>query len=197
MPSTRLIITAPALQATQRSEAEIFGSVVWLWLHSKTHQQMPLHMLSGVLLPALKARQFILASALDGSQERPVAFIAWANLSAQAESRYLHNANVALRPEDWQSGDRMWITDWFTPFGHASEFRRVVCQLLDQSCFRALYHRGHERGMRVLSFRGDQVSKAQERQWWQERPMLALQSQVAPDTSSIIDTSVSAKDAAS
>jgi cytolysin-activating lysine-acyltransferase len=197
MPATSLIITAPALQATQRSEAEIFGSVVWLWLHSKTHQQMPLHLLSGVLLPVLKARQFILASALDGPQERPVAFMAWANLSAEAESRYLHNANVALRPEDWQSGDRMWITDWFTPFGHASEFRQVVGQLLDQSCLRSLYHRGHERGMRVLSFRGNRVSKEQERQWWQERPMLALQSHVAVDASSHIDTSASAKDTAS
>lgn len=175
MQMGNLQITAPALGAPGYNEAAVFGSVTWLWMHVADHQDLPLKALTLLLLPPLKNRQYMLASAPDGNGDdiRPVAYVAWANLSAEAESRYLANPAVGLRPEDWASGDRMWLIDWFTPFGHAPAFRRAVGQLLADSCARALYHRGNERGMRVLTFRGDHISEAQSRQWWQARPMLA------------------------
>ena len=62
-----LIITAPALNASEHSEAEIFGSIVWLWMHSKSQSDMPLYALSLWLLPALKSKQFVLAYETDVS----------------------------------------------------------------------------------------------------------------------------------
>ncbi len=41
-----LIITAPLVAATELSEAEILGSVVWLWMNSKSQSSMPLSALS-------------------------------------------------------------------------------------------------------------------------------------------------------
>lgn len=166
------LITAPALAAFGRSEAEVFGAVTWLWMQTPGHRDLPLHALSKVLLPPLKAQQYILASVNDGEAVRPVAYVAWANFDADAESRYLHSA-AAIVNEDWCGGDRMWITDWFAPFGHCAAFRRVVQSLLANSCWRALYHRGHERGLRVLTFRGDNVSSQQAKAWWRARPMMA------------------------
>ena len=172
MQSSPFTITAPALGVPGHSETEVLGSITWLWMHTPGHRDLPLHALNKLVLPALKTQQFILASALDGDTTRPVADLAWANFSAGAESRYLQNA-AALRPEDWNSGDRMWITDWFTPFGHSTEFRKTIEILLPHSCSRALYHHGNERGLRVMTFRGQNVSPVHAKTWWQARPMLA------------------------
>lgn len=60
---TPLDIIAPGLIEESWTEAEVFGSAVWLWMHSSSHRERPLHTLSAVLLPAIKQRQFILASA--------------------------------------------------------------------------------------------------------------------------------------
>ena len=165
-------ITAPALGAPAASEAEVFGAVTWLWMQTPGHRDLPLYALSKVLLPPLKAQQYMLASASDGNTLRPVAYVAWANFNADAESRYLHSA-AAIRPEDWNSGDRMWITDWFSPFGHSVALRKTVGKLLANSCLRSLYHRGQERGLRVMTFRGYNVSRQQAKAWRQARPMMA------------------------
>ncbi len=54
MQHGNLIITAPALNASEHSEAEIFGSAVWLWMNAKSQHDMPLHALSLWLLSATK-----------------------------------------------------------------------------------------------------------------------------------------------
>jgi cytolysin-activating lysine-acyltransferase len=169
-----LIINAPYVEASDRSEAEIFGCVVWLWMNSKSQSDMPLSALALWLLPALKSRQFVLAYEVDGQKTQPVAYMAWAALSAEAESRYVDNPALGLSPEDWCSGDRVWITDFFTPYGHAKPFADAIAAVLPDFCFRSLYHRGQDRGMRVLNFRGDRVSLVQSKQWWSERPILAF-----------------------
>ena len=166
-------ITAPALGATTGSDIEAFGSIIWLWMHTPQHRDMPLHALNQVLLPPLKAQQYILASALNNGVLRPVAYMCWANFSADSERRYLADAN-AIPTSDWSSGDRMWATDWLTPFGHSAKFSKAVLSLLPGACFRGLYHRGDERGLRVKTFRGDNVSRLEANAWWQARPMLAL-----------------------
>ena len=172
MQKRNLHITAPALGTPGRSEAEMFGSIAWLWMHTPGYRDLALHAMSSLVLPPLKAQQFILASSTVDGVMMPVAYMAWANFDADAESRYLENA-ASVRSQDWSSGDRMWATDWFTPFGHAAEFRNVVGQVLPNVCSRALQHRGNERGLRVMHFRGDNIALSQSKQWWRERPMMA------------------------
>ena len=166
-----LTITAPALNAPGHSEAEVFGSVVWLWMNAPQQNDLPLRALPHVLLPALKEQQFILAAESDGVALKPVAYVAWANLNAEAEQRYLRHPATGLRRTDWNSGDRLWITDWFTPFGHSRALRQIFARLLADRCARALYHRGDERGSRVLTFRGHRVTREAADRWWAARPM--------------------------
>lgn len=174
-------IMAPALGAPAHSEAEAFGAVTGLWMHTPGYQDVPLNILAGKVLPPIKTEQFILASTQEGGAMKPVAFMAWANFSAEAESRYLENA-AAIRPQDWASGDRMWAINWFAPFGHCAEFRRLVGQVLPNSCFRSLYHRGNERGLRVMNFRGDKVAAPQSQAWWAARPMMAAMQRESIDS---------------
>ncbi|HAN7858575.1 TPA: toxin-activating lysine-acyltransferase, partial [Escherichia coli] len=38
-------------------------------------------------------------------------------------------------------------------------------------CWRSLYHRGHETGLRVMNFSGAQVSREEARQWRVQHPL--------------------------
>jgi cytolysin-activating lysine-acyltransferase len=165
-----LDITAPAIFGFGASfnEAEALGSAVWLWMHSPAHRDAPLHTLSALLLPAIKTRQFVLATQLG----KPVFFLSWANLSEEAESRYLHNPPVCMPEADWNSGERMWILDWVAPFGHS----RMMRHILERHLFptwqaRALYHRGNERGLRIKTFHGMAVLPEEARHWFQTHPV--------------------------
>jgi cytolysin-activating lysine-acyltransferase len=173
-----LQIIAPALGYAGHSEAEVIGAVTWLWMHSHRHRELPLMALSQTLLPPIKAQQFILGY---GQQENgtvvPVAYIAWANLSEDAERRYLASRSTAfLRQQDWSSGDRSWITDWVCPFGHTARFRSIFQALLPNSSFRFFYHRSDERGQQVKVVRGDRLPHHDAQVWWQKRPLAVQRS---------------------
>jgi cytolysin-activating lysine-acyltransferase len=170
-----LDVIAPSLLSsgiTQASEAwteaEVLGSTVWLWMHSQKHREAPLHMLSTLLLPAIKHQKFILIS----EQGKPVFYLSWANLNAEAEARYVKNPSYVMPQEDWNSGDRMWVLDWVAPFGHT----KVVCKLLQKYLFtnlfmRSLYHRGNDKGLRVKTFHGIGVKPEIARFWFAENPV--------------------------
>ena len=120
-----------------------------------------------LLLPAIKNKQFILAIETG----RPVFYLSWANLSYEAERRYLQHV-LQLREDEWSSGDRMWVLDWVAPFGHS----RLLSQMLEHQLFatrwmRALYHRGNERGLKVKTFIGKAVLPEEAREWFASNPI--------------------------
>lgn len=163
-------IIAPGLLEQSWNEAAVLGSAIWLWMHSRDHRDAPLHTLSALLLPAIKRRQFILVAEAG----RPVFYLAWANLSREAEQRYLRNSPILMPEEDWDSGERMWILDWVAPFGHT----RAMSRLLERHLFanrlaRFLYHRGEERGLRIKTFRGSAVLPEEARWWFRQNPVCA------------------------
>lgn len=172
-------ILAPAFAAHNPSyatggNAEHLGMATWLWMHSRNHCNLRLRSLADLLLPAVNSRQFVIVLEEMESDYRPVAYLAWANLSAQAESRYVNNPLYGLTDTDWNSGDRMWFTDIFAPFGRTQRLRRVLQPLFNTASARYLYHRSHERGLRVLTFVGARVDRVYARQWWRDRPVLAF-----------------------
>lgn len=167
-------IIAPAFNLPPHSDAEAFGSAVWLWMHGPNHRNLPLTALDHMLLPAIRLRQYVLI--LEERPEgitRPIGYLGWANLSAEAESRYLRNPYQGLRNEDWNSGDRMWLVDFFAPFGDSQKVHALWSPFFANASVRYMYHRSHERGVTVRTLNGAQVDPAHARQWWTDRPMLA------------------------
>lgn len=161
---------APLFTQERWTEAETLGSTVWLWMNSQNHHELPLHTLSAALLPAIKTRQFILVSEND----QPIFFMSWANLSDEAEARYLDTHQLLMKPEDWDSGERMWIIDWVAPFGHTRKIKQFLAQhFMAHRCARSLYHRGGERGRRVQYFFGKSVSPRQRRLWKAAYPLMS------------------------
>lgn len=181
-PRAPLSLISPALGKRPHSEAQVLGAVTWLLMQSTQHQGLPLKMLNTLVLPPLKTGQYILLSeqrtapsAQETPPETPVAWLAWANLSAQTEAYYLSDHLGGLRPDEWSSGERTWVIHWIAPFGHTQALRRTVLDLIPSFCARALYHRGIERGTRVITFHGRNITPQTARQWWRERPMLAAE----------------------
>lgn len=167
---TQLHIIAPGLIAQTWSEAEVLGSAVWLWLHSPAHRDMPLHTLPTLLLPAIKHRQFILASEAG----RPVAYISWANFSADAEARYLQRHPLLMPEADWDCGDRLWMLDWVVPFGHSLRMSSLLRrQLFANRCWRSLHHRGDERGLRIMNLHGNALLPEEAGAWKAAHPVVA------------------------
>lgn len=156
------IIAPLLLENSERNEAEVLGSTIWLWTHSEEHKEIPIELLPILLFPAISHQQYVLI--LQNNQ--PIFFIAWAGLSEEAEQRYLKNPAVLMPASDWNSGDRLWFTDWVAPFGHNFPIVRMLRRtLFKQHCGRSLYHRGTERGMRIMTFRGAEVTQQQFDQW--------------------------------
>lgn len=162
-----LEIIAPAALGGEFSEAEVLGSAVWLWMHSAQHHDAPLYLLSTLLLPAIKNRQFVLAS----ENAKPVFYLAWASLSEEAERQYLTRPPQCLAATDWTSGDRLWVLDLIAPFGHTWRLRSLILRRLFPGwCARALHHRGDEKGLRVIQFHGLAVTPPEARFWFEQHP---------------------------
>src|ERR1035437_8081062 len=94
-----LDIIAPSISGEEFNEAEVLGSAVWLWMHSEAHRDASLRMLSSLLLPAIKNKQFVLVS----EHGKPIFYLSWAGLSLDAEGRYLNNPPQCMPEEDWVS----------------------------------------------------------------------------------------------
>ncbi len=176
MTTESLSIIAPGLLGQTWSEAAVLGSVTWLWMHSESHRNFPLHALPVLLLPAIKNRQFILLS----ESGRAVFYLSWANFSEDAEARYLAKHPLLMPSGDWNCGDRMWVLDWVAPFGHTAVARVLLRrQLFANHWGRMLHHRGDERGMRVKTFQGMAVLKEEAQDWFMRHPVA-----IAPSPSS-------------
>ncbi|MTD39196.1 toxin-activating lysine-acyltransferase [Erwinia sp. CPCC 100877] len=160
-------VQAPLVLGERLSEAEALGAAVWLWLHSPMHRDAPLHVLPSILLPIIKNRQYVLVS----EEGRPVFFLSWMWLNAESEARYLTEATMMIRDEDWRSGERMWFRDFIAPFGHARTMLHLLRhEIFPHQCARYLWHRGKAVRPCIKTFRGRQVSSETFKSWKKYAP---------------------------
>jgi cytolysin-activating lysine-acyltransferase len=104
-----------------------FGYATWLLGHSPSHRQLFIQDLEWRVLPpiVLEQNKHILDSKVGGL---PTAYVSWAFLSKEAEHTY--HTTHRLRPNDWRSGDSLWLVDFVTPFGGAGMLmEELYCQI--------------------------------------------------------------------
>ncbi len=99
------------LAAVQKSLA--FTQIVSLMMRSPQHRTYSLSDLEWLFLPALQANQFRIAEAKFNGTNVPAGFLLWASVSPDVNKRLSETASaqVRLRPEDWRSGDILWIIE--------------------------------------------------------------------------------------
>ena len=103
--------TLVRLAAVQKSIA--FTQIVSLMMRSPQHRTYSLSDLEWLFLPALQHNQFRIAEATFNGTNVPAGFLLWASVSADVDKRLSEtsSAQVRLRPEDWRSGDILWIIE--------------------------------------------------------------------------------------
>ncbi len=67
----------------------------------------------------------------------------------------------------------MWILDWVAPFGHTKMISRLLARTLFAKLWmRTLYHRGRDRGLRIITFHGIAVISEAARFWFETHPVM-------------------------
>ena len=96
-----------------------FGEIVSVLMRSEHYKSYTLQDLEWLVVPAVLSNQFLLAEARAKGNgfTAPVGIVMWASVSAEVDQRL--TANIAqpmrLKPEDWRSGDILWLVDAVGP----------------------------------------------------------------------------------
>ena len=91
--------------------AHMLGEVTWLFSQSATHKHFAVGDLEWMVMPPLMLEQY----RVFRGDAAPVGVAFWAYLSEEAEAK-LEAGGTRLRPDEWKSGDRLWLVDMVAPF---------------------------------------------------------------------------------
>jgi cytolysin-activating lysine-acyltransferase len=112
--------TLSAEEAQRRALADArlsmgFARVVSVLMRSPLHKHFSLGDLEWLVLPPLLTGQcqVVEAKAQVNGPGIPVAVVFWASVSAEVDKRLSENLNapIRLRPDEWRSGDILWLVD--------------------------------------------------------------------------------------
>jgi len=96
--------------------SEVLGEIVWLLSQSPLHKQFFISDLEWFVMTPALLQQFRIFYATD----RPIGVVLWASVSDEVAER-LAQGTTKLRPQDWKSGDKLWVVEVIAPFGGAEE----------------------------------------------------------------------------
>jgi hemolysin-activating ACP:hemolysin acyltransferase len=108
------------------------GQIITLMLQLPNYRHFSLSDLEWMVLPPLRLGQVAMAETKpdpSGSRQ-PMAVMFWANVSTEVDKRISSNlaAPIRLRPDEWRSGDIIWIADMI---GDMSAGHALVKNVLD------------------------------------------------------------------
>ena len=94
--------------------SQVLGEVVWLMSQSSAHKTFFIADLEWFVMTPIILQQF----RLFYDKEKPIGVVFWGQVDAEVEER-LAAGGAKLRPQNWKSGDRLWVTEVIAPFGGA------------------------------------------------------------------------------
>lgn len=96
--------------------SNILGEIIWLMTRSTNHRYFFISDLEWMVMQPVSLGQF----RVFHGDEFPVGVFFWAYVNEEVEER-LSNGVVRLAPDDWKSGDSLWLVDAITPFGNVPQ----------------------------------------------------------------------------
>jgi cytolysin-activating lysine-acyltransferase len=115
----RAEIPVRELKAAYRSAA--FGDIVGILMRSPRHKQMPLETLRVFVVPAIANQQFLIAKVKPQGNPNagaaPAGVALWARVSEEVDRRLREGSNETqrLKPDEWASGNILWLVDLIAP----------------------------------------------------------------------------------
>lgn len=108
-----------AAASVKPTVSHMLGEVAWLLSQSPGHKHFAIADLEWMVMPPILLEQF----RVFHGDEHPLGFALWAYLSEDAEARLTATVDAGggarLRPDDWKSGDRLWLVELVAPFATA------------------------------------------------------------------------------
>lgn len=94
-----------------KAQIAAYGAFAFLYLRSDQHRDVPMHLARLAIQPAIDLGFFKIFE----HEDVPRAAVTWAFLDRDAERRMV--AGELLKPQDWVSGDVMWVREIIAPYG--------------------------------------------------------------------------------
>jgi cytolysin-activating lysine-acyltransferase len=93
--------------------AATFGRIVSVLMRSAHYKHYALSDLEWLVLPPLRSGQCAVMEGTANGRRAPVAVALWASVSDEVDKRLSGNLNIPikLRPDEWRSGDVLWLID--------------------------------------------------------------------------------------
>ena len=116
---------APRHGAAAPTVSHVLGEMTWLLTQSPLHRALLIGDLEWLIMPALMFQQFYIFR--DGG--KPVGLALWAKCNAVAEGkldRGMIEPENRLTPEEWQSGETIWLVDLVAPFADVTNNHREI-----------------------------------------------------------------------
>jgi len=105
--------------------SQLLGEITWLLSQSPLHRAFQIGDLEWLIMPALIHRQFYIFR--DG--DKPIGLALWARCNPVAEAkldRGMIEPENRLTPDEWQSGDALWLVDLIAPFADPNNKHREI-----------------------------------------------------------------------
>ena len=136
-----------------RTLSAVLGEIVWLMSQSPVHKQFFISDLEWLVMTPALLQQFRLyyqnAAPAEGGK-RPIGAVLWGFVSPEVEAQ-LASGTTRLRPQDWKSGDRLWVVEVIAPFGGADAMvSDLKSQVFPDRELRVLTLRDGRREVRVV-----------------------------------------------
>jgi len=104
--------TQPAPTEASRTVAGVLGEITWLMTQSPNHKGFFISDLEWMIMVPVMLQQF----RLFYDKDKPIGVALYARVDDEVEER-LKSGSARLRPQDWKSGDKLWIVEIIAPFG--------------------------------------------------------------------------------
>ncbi len=125
VPGSPFQYAAP--DGSAKTMSAVLGEVVWLMSQSQIHMSF---FISDLEWPAAKAANenepmtpvILKQFRLFYDKEKPIGVVFWGTVSDEVAKR-LAEGTSKLLPQDWKSGDNLWVIEVIAPFGGAEEMR--------------------------------------------------------------------------
>lgn len=101
------------LELYQEVESAV-GIALMLSMKTETHRYLFAHEFDWLIMPAIMNNQFQI---IRTEEYLPIAFISWALLDEESETRLL-KGHKKLKPQEWKSGKNLWIVDLICDQNH-------------------------------------------------------------------------------
>lgn len=107
-------VKQPTPEFPTAGQLQAYGDLSFLYLRSRTFQQMPVNLFRRILQPPIDLGFFQVLR----FEEVPRCSVTWAFLSPEVEAKLI--SGTMLDPQDWLSGPQMWLIHLVAPYGSTS-----------------------------------------------------------------------------